>query len=212
MNIIERNKSFTIESFKERSAALANFLAENPPLTYCIIIRMDSSNKITYRAMFLDKKYWIAHYFIELTRFQTGTILNDISREFLCEFCNTSIKLTPYKKARYKALSQLKYSNLPRIIIYWILGCHLKYALMQLKAPKEVVKNSFVLTELIMDLNLQSMQKSGFKRRNKKSFDFFSFLKRIVIRRKIGGGKNDRCNVVNHSGQWHRDLPCRKNI
>ena len=60
MNIIERNKSFTIESFKERSAALANFLAENPPLTYCIIIRMDSSNKINYRAMFLDKKYWIA--------------------------------------------------------------------------------------------------------------------------------------------------------
>lgn len=212
MNIIERNKSFTIESFKERSAALANFLAENPPLTYCIIIRMDSSNKINYRAMFLDKKYWIAHYFIELIRFQTGTILNDISREFLCEFCNTSTKLTPYKKARSIALRQLKYSNLPRIIIYWMLGYRLKYALNKLKAPKEVVRNAFILAELIMDLNLQSMQKSGFKRRNKKSFDFFSFLKRIVIRRKIGGEKDDRCNGVNHSGQWLRNLSYRKNI
>lgn len=212
MNIMERYKSFTMASVEQRAKALANFLVENPPSTPCSLICMCSPIKNTYRAMFFDKKYWIAHYGIELIRLKTGVLISDESRKFLLDFLDISIKLTPYKKARYKALSQLKYSNLPRIIIYWILGCRLKYALNKLKAPKEVVKNSFVLAELIMDLNLQSMQKSGFKKRNKKSFDFFSFLKRIVIRRKIGGGKNDRCNGVNHSGQWHRDLPCRKNI
>lgn len=150
-------------SVEQRAKVLVNFLVENHPLTSCSIICMNSSNKKTYQAMFFDKKYWIAHYSIELIRLKTGVLLSEESREFLLGFLDTSIKLAPYKEARYKALSQLKYSNFPRIIIYWILGYRLKYALRQLTAPKEVVENSFILAELIMDLNLQSMQKSGYK-------------------------------------------------
>ncbi len=107
MNFIERNKSFTIESFEERSAALASFLADNP-LSKSYVLLCGPLGKI-YQVIFPHKKYWIAHYVIELIRFKTGVILNDISCEFLFEFCNTSTKLTPYKKARSIALRQLKY-------------------------------------------------------------------------------------------------------
>lgn len=212
MKIIERYKSFTMAGVEQRAKALANFLAGNPPSTPCSLICMCSPNKKTYRTMFFDKKYWIAHYGIELIRFKNSVILSDESRKFLLDFLDISIKQTPYKKARYKALSQLKYSNLPRIIIYWMLGYRLKYALFNLKAPKELIKSSFILAELFMDLNIQSMHKIGFKRRDQKPFNLLSFLKRIVLRTKKTGDTNDSCNDSPHNSPWHRDIPWRTSI